>query len=109
MAKLLIDVVCSECAHEILDQWVTDAQYEPCPVCGGTQGRLWKARASAPVIGDEIDVTVRHGLCREDGTPQRFTSRAEMAREAQRRGLVNHVEHIPSRGSDKNPNTQRWV
>ncbi len=65
------------------------------------------------VTPDEIPggVEIRHGICNEDGTPRRYYSRSEMAKEAKRRGLVNHVEHVtnPKSGSDKNPHTTRWV
>jgi hypothetical protein len=48
-------------------------------------------------------------LCNPDGSPRRFYSKTEIAREASRRGLVNHVEHVTGRGTDKNPHTTRWV
>ena len=61
------------------------------------------------VIGDECDVTVRHGICNADGTPRRYTSKSEMAKEAAKRGLENHVVHVPAPGSDKSKWTSRWV
>jgi hypothetical protein len=59
--------------------------------------------------GDECDVTMKHGLCNPDGTPRRYTSKTEMAREAKKRGLTNYVEHKPGRSSDRCKETQRWV
>lgn len=65
--------------------------------------------AAPGVIGDECDVLVRHGLCNEDGSARRYTSKSEMKREAWKRGLQSHVEHKPLPGSDKSPHTTRWV
>jgi hypothetical protein len=40
------------------------------------------------VIGDEIDVTIEHGMCDEHtGQPKRWRSRSELKREERRRGL----------------------
>jgi hypothetical protein len=63
------------------------------------------------VVGDDIPggVLIEHGICNDDGTPRRYYTKSEMAREAKRRGLINWVEHKPERGSDKSPFTTRWV
>lgn len=62
------------------------------------------------VIGDECDVSVRHGICWPNGEPRRYTSKAEMAREAKRLGMESHVTHMPgSRGGDSSKHTSRWV
>jgi len=76
------------------------------PFCKGGHGTM---RGS--VIADEIPggMLIEHGLVGPNGEPQRFYSKSEIAREAKRRGLVNIVEHIPERGSDKSPHTSRWV
>lgn len=58
--------------------------------------------------GDECDVLARHGLCNPDGTPHRYTSKTEMKREAEKRGLTNYVVHTPERGTDKSKLTQKW-
>lgn len=56
----------------------------PCEVCSGpTQYQSDIFGESAAVIGDEIDVTIRDGVCHEDGTPRRFRSRTEL-RDAER-------------------------
>lgn len=65
------------------------------------------------VIADDIPggVEIRHGLCNEDGSPRRYYSKSEMAKEAKKRGLVNRVEHVTNHkiGTDKNPHTTRWI
>lgn len=77
---------CSACgARKTALQW----DYEDSPSCCGQPMATPSGpnRASA-VVGDEIDVTIRHGLCNEDGSPRRWRSRAELRREERRRGLV---------------------
>lgn len=65
------------------------------------------------VIPDEIPggYIVYHGICNEDGSPRKYYSKSEMAKEAKRKGLVNSVRHItnPKDGTDKNPHTTRWI
>lgn len=67
------------------------------------------ANAAHTVIGDECDVWVRHGLCHEDGSPKRFTSKQAMREEARAKGLEPAVRHTPLPGTDKNPHTQRFI
>lgn len=53
---------------------------------------------------------IRHGLCNPDGSPRRYDSKSEIRKEAKRRGLTNHVEHLPDRkGSDRSKHTQRFI
>lgn len=64
------------------------------------------------MCGDDIPggLLVEHGICNPDGTPRRYYSKSEMAREAKRRGLTNWVEHKPdNRDTDKSAHTQRFV
>jgi hypothetical protein len=63
------------------------------------------------VVGDDIPggLWVEHGLCNPDGTPRKYYTKGEMAREAKARGLINWVEHKGDRGSDKSPHTSRWI
>lgn len=78
--------------------------------CPGIMDRVLLPTHRNNVIGDECDILVKHGLCHADGTPQRFTSKTEMRREAHRRGLTPHVTHqADSRGSDKSKHTSRWI
>ena len=67
-------------------QW----DYDPLPVCAECGGsthheHVFSERATA-VLGDEIDVTIKHGPCNPDGTPRRYTSRAELKRESEALG-----------------------
>lgn len=77
--------------------------------CGGTMERVHLPGKTSGVIGDEIDVEIKHGLCWPDGTPRRFRSREELRREEKRSGWTNLVEHKGTRGGDKSPHTSRWV
>lgn len=118
----IYDYRCTKCGHETFDVFESSvAPFRICEqsqelthgqkvVCAGQLERVWHAK-SGGVISDECDVWVKHGICNEDGSPRHYTSKAEMARVAAERGLVNHVEHIPSPGSDKNKHghTTRWV
>jgi hypothetical protein len=87
-------LLCDKCQHDI--------QIGEFPFCPHD-------KQANSVIGDEIDVSIKHGLCHPDGSPRRFTSRAELKREEKRRGMENHVVHIGSKGSDKSKHTTRWV
>jgi hypothetical protein len=108
--RRLMDIQCGGCGETILDQYVDVCTMSP-HTCGGQWTRTHLPGRATPVHGDDIPggVLIKNGLCHPDGSPRKYYSKSEMAREAARRGLTNHVEHIPSRGSDKNPNTQRWV
>jgi hypothetical protein len=88
--------------------------YDPLPACacGGTNELDYgPANRSAAVIADDIPggIVIEHGLTGPNGEPRTYYSKSEMAREAKARGLVNWVEHVPERGSDKSPFTSRWV
>ena len=67
--------------------------------------------SSAGVVTDDIPggMFVRHGICHEDGSPKKYYSRSEMARAAKEKGMMNLVEHVGDRGSDKSPHTQRFI
>jgi hypothetical protein len=57
------------------------------------------------VVGDEIDVTIRHGMCWPDGTPRRWRSRKELNEAAAAAGMVNMVRTRTTPG----PNPHRKV
>lgn len=52
------------------------------------------------VVGDEIDIEIRHGLCNPDGSPRRFRSRTDIKRVASRRGMMNYVATEKTPGPD---------
>jgi len=112
--RRMIDLRCSQCGEERLDQYV-DVDTLDAHECGGKFERVTLAMPIAgrvaAVHGDDIPggLEIRHGLCNPDGTPRKYYSRTEINNEAKRRGLVNHVQHIADKGSDKNKHTQRWV
>ena len=111
--RILIDTVCSGCGHRFYDVFVDRVNriYDACSRCGAATSRLWDFGSTAQVHQDSIEggVLIEHGLCHPGGEPRRYYSKSEMVREAKRRGLVNVVEHKTDRGTDKSPNTQRWV
>lgn len=100
------DLTCPS-AHTQRDVYLPVGVRPPCAECGQPTSTLWDTPCA--VIGDECDVTIRHGLCHDDGSPRRYRSRSEIRREAQARGMTNYVEHVPARESDKSPHTTRWV
>jgi hypothetical protein len=109
--KLLIDIICTACKQEFIDRWVTDKEYPTCDSCGGPTERLWKS-STGGVLSDDIPggVLIEHGLCAADGSPKRYYSKSEIARAARERGLIPFVRHQASeKGSDKSPNTSRWI
>lgn len=57
------------------------------------------------VVGDEIDVTIRHGMCWPDGRPRRWRSRKDLAEAAAKAGMVNMVRTRTTPG----PNPHRKV
>lgn len=107
------DYQCETCGHQRLDVLMEqDRTTRPCDRegCAGTMVRVWLPNThGATVIGDEIDVTIKNGLCNEDGTPRRFRSRTELRAAERERGLSNHVVHIGTKGGDKSKHTTRWI
>lgn len=98
-------VKCEACGKE-WDRYSTIAhRNDPCETCGAPIERLHKL---GTVIGDEIDVEIKHGLCNADGSPRRFRSREELKRAEAKAGMVNYVVHRGSRGGDKSKHTSRW-
>lgn len=101
------DYRCDACNVEYVDQYTPKVTQErPCPKCGATCYNLIRPSG---VIGDEIDIWIRHGLCHEDGSPKHFTSKQEIRREAERKGLTNKVQHLGTKSGDKSRHTTRWT
>jgi hypothetical protein len=103
--KTLIDVRCPSCQRVTQDVWRIGGWLPVCPGCGGMTERCWTPIA----VHGEVDVVIRHGLCHPDGTPRRFESRQSLARAARAAGLTNAVAHTGVEGSDKSPETQRFL
>lgn len=57
------------------------------------------------VVGDEIDIWVKHGLCHDDGSPRHFRSRKDMNAVAKSKNMVNMVRTPTTPG----PNPHRKV
>lgn len=73
-------MVCNKCSKEI------EIGYWPfCP----------HGKTNLSVIGDDIPggIEIRHGLCNEDGTPRKYYSKSEIAREAAKRDLRDGNRH----------------
>ena len=87
----------------------SDAPTVLCEKCNAPTERVWLMGRANNIIGDEIDITIRNGLCNPDGSPRRYTSRTELRREEVRRGMTNHVVHQPGKGGDKSKHTVRWI
>lgn len=119
----MYDRLCEKCGHIALDLWEpinieipprcqesTQLAHAQKLVCAGKMERVMLPNTRA-IIGDEIDVTIKHGLCNPDGSPKRYRSRAELHRAEQRAGMTNYVVHHGNEreGSDKSKHTTRWT
>lgn len=96
--------------HCTVCDWQSEIFAEPgthpaCPVCQGPTERIYLGGYG--MIGDEIP----GGLVVENlgHHPVKVFSKSELKFEAEKRGLVQNVQHVGTPGGDKNPNTQRWV
>lgn len=101
----LYDRICPNC------NWRKDDCYEPrefqylCPQCESETVRAWAAPAmhtDDPFIGGKTIENMGH-------TPVTVYSRQEFKRAMRERGVEQRVQHVGSQGSDRNPNTQRWI
>jgi hypothetical protein len=92
--------------HEKIDCWEPiSAPDVACLECGERTERVMLSKASS-VSQDSIEggVWIRHGLCWPDGSPRRFDSKSEIAREAKARGLVQSPRHV-----DGDKHLSRWI
>ncbi len=102
------DRLCITCHKQVIDSYEpVEAPNPPCS-CGGEFVRAWLSKPPS-VVGDACDVWVKNGICHSNGEPKHYTSKAEMKRAADEKGLVNRVRHVGRQGSDKSPHTTRWI
>jgi hypothetical protein len=104
-------MACEKCGNERARSMVIHGRELWCRACHEAAREVLPGSKSAGVIPDDIPggVDIAHGLCNEDGSPRRYYSKSEIAREASRRGLVNIVEHVCEPGTDKAKYTTRWI
>ena len=112
--KRFVDIVCLRCGQKTCDQYLDwNEPYPPC-ACGGQTTREYNPKSLGMVIPDDIPggIEIRHGVCNDDGTPKRYYSRTDIRKAAKAKGMIwggDEARHIPLPGSDRNPNTTRWV
>lgn len=106
----MFDRACNTCGKHLLDCLEPSEAPTVMCKCGGLTQRVWLGK-TAGVIADTIPggLYLKHGLCNADGSPKRYDSHSEIRAEAKRRGLENHVQHQPGKGTDKSKHTSRWV
>jgi hypothetical protein len=107
----LYDRLCDKCSFRRDDAYEQSSTPDYSCKCGGLMKRIPMTSnpgAMGRAQGDECDVLAKHGLCNPDGSPHRYTSKSEMRKAAEKRGLTNYVVHSGLPGSDKNPDTQKW-
>jgi hypothetical protein len=104
----MFDMKCATC-ETVYDMFVKPGEQRVCPECGQFLYKVFVPGHATAMIGDECDIMIKHGLCNEDGSARRYTSKQEIAREAERRGLTNVVQHRGTKSGDKSQHTSRWV
>ena len=84
---------------------VEPGTHPPCPYCGSQTERYYIA--GYDIVRDEIP----GGQWIENlgPTPVKVYSKSELRHEMAIRGLEQHVKHVGLPGSDKSPNTQKWI
>lgn len=76
----------------------------PCPACGAATERRWKA---VGMVRDEIPGGQWiHNL---GHVPVKVYSRSELRDKAAAAGLELRTKHVPLKGTDKSPFTQRFI
>lgn len=83
-----IDTICPSCDAIRRDCYVQADQYPACPQCGAQME--WLPSFTGHMRQDTIEggILIAHGLCNADGSPRRYDSRSEIARECAVRNLV---------------------
>ena len=101
------------CPHDHIEEhyiarW-TGNETSMCSLCSEISTRVFVPGHANSVIGDEIDVTIQHGLCHADGTPRRFRSREALRKAEKAAGWEPFVRHVGAEGSDRSKFTSRWT
>lgn len=92
-------MTCETCGDEIrVGDW---------PFCRPGRGHVPFVASHLAIIDDSIP----GGMVIENmsATPMTFYSKSDWRREMKARGLTNKVEHVGVPGSDKSPQTSRWI
>lgn len=79
-----------------------DVQVGEWPWCPHGRPRNFDIQTDEQWIGGKTFENLGH-------EPVTVYSRSELKREMQARGLEHAVRHVGLQGSDKNPNTTRWI
>lgn len=108
---MMVDMECPTCGHFHEDELIRAGNEHPrCRACSEL---LVKLPVAPAVHADGIPggIMIRNGICNADGSPRRYDSKSEIRLATKQAGLINRVQHEPSKGSDKNNqhNTQRFV
>jgi hypothetical protein len=98
---------CTSCAWAD-DIIVKPFEMPPCPACGEATERYYPiGGTTGGVIVDEWPGgQTFHNLGHE---PVTLYSRTELRREMAARGLEHRVRHVGVPGSDRSPETTRWI
>lgn len=105
----MIDLKCPICERIQLDHLERDEDKIRPECCGSPMDRVFLPTERGNVIGDEIDVTIKNGLCGPDGEPTRFRSREALRKATEKAGLTNYVRHLGTKGGDRSKATTRWT
>jgi len=111
----MYDYGCETCGTKALNEIrrIADRDTDPptCGLCAQPMKRQWTIGTSG-AFQDDIPggILIHNAICNPDGTPKRYYSKSEIHKAAAKAGYYNHVEHVPSPGSDKNRfgHTTRW-
>lgn len=102
--------------HTSMTRADDNGETTPCEKCGhairmGEHPFCPHGFGQVMTISDSIPggIEIRHGLCNLDGTPRRYDSHSEIAKEAAKRGMTNVVTHISPPDSDKSKQTTRHI
>lgn len=128
----MIDLQCPTCGHIVIDHFQRNSSellplchvFTPvrteasgkggdihCAPCLSPMRRAWLPSTLGAVIADSIPggLDIKNALCNPDGSPRRYYSKTEIAREAAKRGYTNMVQHQGTKGGDTSKITTRWV